>query len=483
MIKQLLKYNKGFDGKLKREVLRSGFWSALLNISDRSLTLLQYGILAILISPTHFGIFGIAILTKEFLSRILRIGIKKALIQDESDSIDHYLNTVWIIKLIRGITIIIIMVVASPIIPDIFGEQEGEIVIQIVALGAFAEAVTNPATVYFQKNLNFDKQYYFQIGGSIAQFIVAIVTVFVLKNIWALPFGYLASRIVRLGLSYILHPYRPELEFNSGLAKDLISYGKWIWLTTLITFLITSGDDTFVGWYLSAGALGLYQMAFRLSNAPATEITQTITSVALPTFSKLQNNRNRRSTAFVQGVEIISLLGFPMSLGIIIVSPAFVNVVLGEEWIPMVPAMQIMAIAGLARAITKIGGALFLGTGAPELDFKMNLVRVLAISILIWPLTDLWGITGTAIAITIGIILTIPIWLVETTELVDSNIYEYLHRISPAVFSSILMGLVTIKIISHTVVGIIVTIILGVVIYTASIVAIYYNLDRYPIFS
>ena len=84
----------------------------------------------------------------------------------------------------------------------------------------------------------------------------------------------------------------------------------------------------------------------------------------------------------------------------------FVSVVLGQDWIPAVPAVQILAAYGALRALGSTNGALLSGSGNPRVDLQIGAWKLLLLGILIYPMTIRWGIAGTALATTIPSFLT-----------------------------------------------------------------------------
>jgi len=91
-------------------------------------------------------------------------------------------------------------------------------------LGSFS----NIGVIYFYKELEFNKQFIYQFSATLADFIVAISAVLILRNIWALVLGMLAGRIVGCLVSYLVHPYRPRLNLDIEKIKELFGFGKWI---------------------------------------------------------------------------------------------------------------------------------------------------------------------------------------------------------------------------------------------------------------
>jgi len=132
---------------------------------------------------------------------------------------------------------------------------------------------------------------------------------------------------------------------------------------------------------------------------PATEITHVISQVTFPAYSKLQNNIPKLREAYLKVLQVTAFLSFPIAGLIFILAPNFTKIFLGEKWMPMVPAMQILVFAGLIRSIMATTGPIFQAVGKPKIETKWQIVRLFVIVILIYPFTVKWGIFGTSIVI------------------------------------------------------------------------------------
>jgi O-antigen/teichoic acid export membrane protein len=478
---RLLTWLRSPSDDLGERVLHGGLWVTLLNVSDRALGILRLLILARLLAPSDFGLLGIALLTMGVLNQLASLGINPALVQREEANIDPYLDTVWIMKIVRGGGLFALLFLGAPFVASFFGEPRVEPVLQVLGVTVLLSGLVNPAVVYFQKDLKFHKQFVYKMSSRMVDFVVAVGAALVLQNVWALVYGLLAGRVTRVVVSYLLEGYRPSLGFNRDAASEVLGFGKWIWATGLVVFIATAGDDAFVGWYLTAASLGFYQMAFRLSNAPATEVTHVISGVVFPAYSKLQNDQEALRNAFEKTIRVTFVIAVPLAVGIFLVAPAFTSVVLGERWLPMVPAMQVMAVAGCLRAIAATGGALFKGAGIPDWDFRMNVLRAGTIVLTIWPLTKMWGITGAAVSITIGIATTLPIWLYKTAEITDIPITSYGKILLIPTVAAVIMSIPVSYIVQASVLGLVGSITTGVLAYLGVISFVYRYQDDNPI--
>jgi O-antigen/teichoic acid export membrane protein len=148
--------------------------------------------------------------------------------------------------------------------------------------------------------------------------------------------------------------------------------------------------------------LGLYQMAYRISNTPTTEITLVINRVTFPLFSRLQDDRPRLKDAYLNMIKFVAFIAFPLAGTIIVLAPEFTRLFLGEQWISIIPAVQVLALAGSMRSIIASAVSLLRAVGKPRIETRWQIVRLAVIIMLIYPLTIRYGILGTSITIALS---------------------------------------------------------------------------------
>ncbi|MFB6223296.1 MAG: oligosaccharide flippase family protein, partial [Haloarcula sp.] len=335
----------------------------------------------------------------------------------------------------------------------------------------------NPGVIYFQKSLEFDKQFIYKVSGDVVQLLVGIGYALIEPTAWAFVFGFIAADLTKLPISYLIHGYRPWLSFDLDIAKELIDYGKWLTGSSVLYFIYSQGDDAFVGWLLTPTSLAYYQYTYRFSNAPATELTQVVNSVMFPAFSKLQEDEERLRSAFLKTLRMTAFIAFPSSIGIAAIAPTFILAAFGEEWMPAVPVMQILAFYGLFRAIGRTISPVLKTIGRPDFITKLSALRVILLAITIYPLTAEFGIVGTAIAVTgIYVFPMMPLDIYIIARAIDLRIPRILYEFIYPALACIPMGLIVWHLEPRVPLGPFLrlgTLILtGVVIFSASVLAI-----------
>jgi len=417
---------------LSQRVVRGGFWVFLLRITQQLFNFVRLVILARILSPNDFGLMGIALLTMATLDTFSQTGFQQALIQKKKD-IKSYLDSAWTVLILRGFILFAILYFIAPYTATFFNAPEAKPIIQAIGFAVLFQAFTNIGVIYFQKELEFNKQFIYQLSGTLADFAVAISAVLILKNVWALVLGLLAGNFARFVVSYLIHPYRPHLTFDLGKAKELFGFGKWVLGSSILVFLITQGDDIFVGKLLGATALGFYQMAYRISNMPATEITHVISQVTFPAYSKLQENIPRLREVYLKVLQVTAFLSFPIAGLIFVLAPDFTKIFLGEKWMPMVPAMQVLCIFGVTRSLNATTGPIFQAVGKPSILTKISFVQLFFLAIIIYPFANVGKLVGISWAVTLANLLCFVIAFREALKIIQESKGKIVSVVLPSI--------------------------------------------------
>jgi O-antigen/teichoic acid export membrane protein len=176
----------------------------------------------------------------------------------------------------------------------------------------------------------------------------------------------------------------------------LFRFGKWLVVSQILAYLVLHIDDAVVGRVVGVAALGLYQIAYTLSQVTTTEITAVVNQVAFPTYSKLQDQENRLGLAFLSTVQLIAFLSFPVAAGLWFIRQELVAAFLGNRWLPAVPALGVLLVWGLIRSISAATVPLLHGVGKPRQNAGVQLMQLVILAISVYPLTATYGIVGAA---------------------------------------------------------------------------------------
>ena len=138
------------------------------------------------------------------------------------------------------------------------------------------------------------------------------------------------------------------------------------------------------------------------------------------------------------------LLATPVAAGTAAVAPMLVSVVLGPKWASALAPIQILCIFGLLRSALATAGPLFYGSGKPEYLTRSTALEAVFMVALIWPATARWGVSGTCVAVTAAIFIS----LFYVAARVAGVLQVKVRSLAACAAGSMLPGLVTYGVVS-----------------------------------
>ena len=403
-------------------------------------TIAQRILLARILTPKDFGLAAIALMTVSFLELVSQTGFQQALIHRKRVG-DADLDTTWVVSVARGAVLALILFATAEPVAAFFGAPEAAGLQRLIAVVLVIRGLTNPAMVLFEKELAFSRVAWQQAGGLIAEIAVSIALAYALKNAYALVLGTVARYCAVCVLSFVLSPYRPSLALRWKNARELYRFGRWITLNNVILYLLNQGDNAVVGRLLGATSLGFYNTAFRFSNLPATHVSQIVNKVGFPAYVKLRDAGRPIGDAYLRVLGHVLFISLPLGGASIVLSPIAVETLLGAKWEPMIPAMQILAVYGALRSIGANSGSVFQALGRPQLLARTATVRLILTAAVIVPMTNRFGIEGTALAVLGSALAVAPYTYWLTVRLSECGWRPFLATLLvPSLNTTLLVG-------------------------------------------
>ena len=382
-------------------------WMGALRAFTRSLALLKIAVLARILTPAQFGIYGIATLVLGFLEMLTETGINIFLIQ-QKEKIDEYVDSAWVVSIFRGILIGFIIFVLSPFIASYFKNPNDTYILYLVSIVPLIRGFINPSCIKYQKNLEFNKQFYYDSVIFFVDAIIAITLGLITKSENSLIYAMIISTFLELVLSFVYFKPKPKFVFNKEKSLMVINSGKWITGAGISNYLFQNIDDIVVGRVLGTASLGIYQQAYKISTLPVSEVGEIFNKVTFPIYVNLKDDKPRLKNAFTKTLLIISAFVIPFGFFVFKYPVEIIKFVLGDLWVSAAPVLQLLAIYGIIKAISNSFFSLFLGIGKQEVVTYITLVSTIGLISILYPLIKIFGILGAGYATIIATLFSIP---------------------------------------------------------------------------
>jgi O-antigen/teichoic acid export membrane protein len=429
------------DGSIKTRVIRSGIWVSIGEMVVTALSFVKSVILARLLAPEMFGLIGLCNIVIRAIETFTRPGISQALIQRRS-SFTEASNTAFTLLVARGFMLAALLALVAPGAALFYESSELDQMLKLLALVFVIGGFTNINTIAKQKELDFRSLSYLSQSTAFLGLITTVGLAYWLRNAWALVFGQIATTFFQATLSYYFVEGRPRIAFSRKIAKELLSYGKFITASSAVLFVSTAMDTATIGKILDTQQLGYYVLAFTIANLVTASLSKVASGIMMPAYSKLQNDNAALRSAYLKTSAVVMFVCFPATIGLIITSESVIHVIYGPKWSNAALPLQILAVFGMLRALSSINGFLFEGIGKPQIPLYVGLVRLAVILALIIPLTIAYGLEGAATAVTVAMALQLGLFWYSVGRILDVRASQFLDSLWGPIWKSSIMGIV-----------------------------------------
>lgn len=391
-----------------KDTLKGVGWMTALRGSIRTLAIIKIAILARILSPSQFGNYGIAVLVLGFLEVLTETGINVFLIQ-EKDEPQKYLNSAWVVSIIRGTLISLVILAARPLVVSFFKVPGSINLLYMVSGVAFIRGFINPMEVTFQKQLQFMKAFMFEGSLYFIDAVVAVTIGILTHSESAMIISMMVSASAEVVLSFILFKDRPRVAIEKDKVLKVIHSGKWVTGAGIFQYVFQNIDNVVVGKFLGPTSLGFYQQAYAISTLPVSEVGLIFNKVTFPVYVSISEDVARLKKAFIKTMVVISGLVIPFALIILLFSKPLILIFLGSKWLPIEPVLKILAIFGVAKSILNFSYSLFLSLKLQKYVMFSELSGIVGMGIAIYPMVLKYGIVGAGYSTIIAFVCSLPV--------------------------------------------------------------------------
>lgn len=424
---------------LAKRTVEGTAWAFLAFGLGKLLLFVSSIILARLLTPAEFGLAGLALVVIGFLGFVRDVGIGNALIYHTGET-DRIASTAFWISCLAGFGLFLAALLIAPAAAAFFAEARVEPMVQLLAVSFLIASVGSTHDALLQKELHFKKRIIPDLAQASFRGGFSIILAWQGWGVWSLIWGQLIGAVAFAVAGWLVLSWRPALVFDPKIAKELLGYGSHI---VTINFLGTLGSRTdflFIGKLAGDVALGFYTVAFKIPDLLIMSIMTITSRVIFPAYAKLQHDEAALRRAFLVTLKFISLITFPLGLGVFITAPDLIRVLYTDKWTPAIPVLQILCLFAILRITGWAGtGSIYKAIGRPDIITKTSLLKTLILFPVSWWAISRYGMIGAASAQLGVAVVTSSVNLYLAHRMLHIRLTAILDEMRIAFWGSVLM--------------------------------------------
>jgi O-antigen/teichoic acid export membrane protein len=254
---------------------------------------------------------------------------------------------------------------------------------------------TSTKTIVATRDLDMRKVTMIELIGQVCGLLLMIAIGWLTRSIWSVVAGVLLTSLVSVSLSHgWLTGHRNRFKFDPGCVKEIVSFGRWIFISSALGVLAVNGDRLLLGVWLSASMLGIYAIALNLATVVDGLAYRLFGTVSFAVFSETARDAPGRLRELYfrmrlpADVVFLSSAGFLYAAGQWIVDLLYDHRYTQAGWV-----LQVLSF-GLFFTRYSLSCSTYVAIGKPQYLTVVQLLNIASMVVSIPALHALYGVPG-----------------------------------------------------------------------------------------
>jgi len=402
--------------------LSGSAYSVAASVITLTLGFVRMTIMLRFLLPEHFGVTTLALFYINLVGQLRGLGLSNAFIhRRQEETNDTVRATFFTLQMGLVIGSLLLLIAFIPLITRLYPDMSllGIVLLAMIGTNLF-KGFNTVQTAVLSKQMAFRAISITDVASSVVMTVVGPLLAWQGFGVWSIVAENFSGIFTRTLLIWIFYRrWRPRLGWDSDIARWFWQYGRNIWGSSNLTFLIDRFDDFWIGTTLGDSPLGFYSRAYEYARYPRKVVANPILSVFFPAFASLQGDRLRLSRAFFRATSLMIRAGGLFSLLFILTAPEFIELLLTARWLPMLFTFQLMIVYTLFDPIALGASNLLMATGYPHMVMRTRIIQSIIFIPAVIGLSALTGIEGVALAANIMIVVGTVLLFRYTKQIID----------------------------------------------------------------
>lgn len=321
------------DDSMHNKTVRGTLYSVIGQVLKNVLRLFSNILLTHLLTPADFGI---SVLVNTFLvglEMISDLGIETSIIQHEDGDDPEFLDTAFTVQAIRGVILFVLACLLAWPASEYFRSPQLQVLLPFAATGALIRGVWPTRLHSLRRHVEVRTLVSIEIGAQIVSVIVMAIHAYIYRSVWALILGAWVFFVASLIAGLFLPGHKNRFRWKPEAVEELVGFGKWIFVSTMITFAANHFNTFASGRLVDKATLGVYGISTMLATLPLMVGSHATNAVLLPALAAAaRGDRSKLAESFSRAQGVILPLLLFSTLGLVLLSPAFFYMIYKSDY-------------------------------------------------------------------------------------------------------------------------------------------------------
>ncbi len=300
---------------LKQRLLRAAGWTLAGHGLSQVIRLASNLVLTRLLAPELYGVMAIGYVVITGLAMFSDIGLSSGAIRSKRGDDPKFLNVGWVVQIARGAIItlgalavacMLHLAAGAGMFPlhSVYADPQVPVLLAVISVYGLFAGFESTKVWWARRHLSLGAITKIELGSQIATTIFQLCWAAVSPSLWTLAGGWLFGATLKAALTHAALPGPANrFEWDSRIFREIFDFGKWVFLSSSFSFLLTSGDKLLLGGLLDAATMGFYSIAFLLIGALQMAVLRVVGFAVLPALSETFRERPERLRQVIYSIR------------------------------------------------------------------------------------------------------------------------------------------------------------------------------------
>lgn len=362
---------------LKRMALIGSAWTIGSMILGQGMRLASNLILVRLVDRELIGIMTLMNVFLMGLEMFSDIGISHNIVQSKRGEDRDFLNTAWTLQVIRGGVLWLGCCGLAWPVAWYYDQAIILYALPVLGLSAVVQGFYNTSFAERQRKLAIGPITVCGLISQVSGITTMLVWAYISPTVWAMVANGLVSSVVIMMFSHtILAERLNRFHIDRESFQELFRFGRWIFLSTILTYFILNTDQLFIGRVVGVEMLGVYSIALVLSKAVEMILGKLLHVVVLPALSQVNRDSPDRLRDTYYRVRLrLDLIAMPVCGGLAIAGGYVVRLLYPETYYEAGWMLQLLAVRSAMSILISCADNLQYCQGKSNYSFIISSIR------------------------------------------------------------------------------------------------------------
>ncbi len=365
--------------------IKAGAWSGAGFAAMQGLRMVSTVLIANRLEREEVGLVGLVTVLLMGLGMLSDLGITPNVVQSKHGDEDDYLNTAFTIQIIRGLGLTAIALALAYPFAQLYEESRLTLLVVGAAVSVLLRAFASPSIWTCTRHVEVHKLTLVTVSSEVVGFVAALWWATVSPSAWALVGGTVAASAAYVLGSYVIGAKRPSLRMSRLAAAEIISFGKWMFLSTATFFAASQAERLVMGKYMSLAELGSFTLAVTMAFAPSRGVQQLIEQVFFPLIARLRREDPPRAVdRYIHAKWVSCVLACGAAITCVGFGPPVVKLLLKPDYASAGWMLQLLGFRAAGDILVCATTSMLFAGGQSRFAAAGNIVRVMILVPGIW---------------------------------------------------------------------------------------------------